>query len=448
MSDKALAVVILAAGMGSRMRSKTPKVLHKIAGLPMISHVIKTAEKIGAEKIITVIGPDMQAVEECAAPHPCVVQEDRNGTGGAVKCALPELEGFEGSVLVLYADVPMIDERTLREFVLYQQKCKFGATILSMVPPDPTGYGRIFENPDGTLRRIIEHADATIEERRVRIVNSGIMVIDGTGLHDWIGQIKNDNAQGEYYLTDLPEIIQLSEGICGTYSGHYEDLRGVNDRVQLSMMEECAQTLLRKSVMDQGVTMIDPSSVFLSWDTKIGRDVVIEPNVVIGPGVEIAEDVTIKAFSHIEGASISAGSKIGPFARIRPKSYVGENCEIGNFTEVNRSDIGAGTKVKHVSYLGDTKVGQNCNIAAGTVVANYDGYEKHQTILADGVKTGCNSTLVAPMKIAEGGMIAAGSTIDQDVSKDALAIAREKVLIKENWAALYREKKSKKEKAS
>lgn len=441
--NKNLAVVILAAGVGTRMKSSLPKVMHKIAGKPMVLHALDTARALGAEKIITVIGPAMEDARDAVAPHPITVQERRLGTGDAVKAALPELKGFSGDVLILYGDVPLVSEQSLQALLDHHRTGNFGASVLAMAPPDASGYGRIVQNPDGTLKAIIEEKDASAEEKMIRLCNSGIMVIAALGLEKNISAIKNDNAQGEYYLVDIVTEINRAGGQCGVIRGDYRELRGVNTRSQLAELESFAQDILRHRAMDNGATLIDPRSVYLSADTQIGRDVILHPGVVIGPGVRIGDGAEILPYSHVEGAVIGAGASIGPFARIRPGSTIGEDAEVGNFTEVNRSALGQGVKAKHVSYLGDAQIGAESNIAAGTVIANYDGFFKHKTVLGENVSTGCNCTLVAPVKVGEGSIIAAGSTIDQDVPPGALAIAREDVEIKKDWAKKYRAKKSK-----
>lgn len=447
-NDQPLAVLILAAGKGTRMKSKTPKVLHKIAGLPMIQHVLNVAEELEADKIITVIGPDMDAVREAVSPHECVIQEQQSGTADAVKSALPVLSGFKGSVLVLYADVPLSSAQGLQMLIEHHESSDFGATIMMMVPPDPTGYGRIVQNEDGTLKHIVEQADANEAEQQIRLVNSGIMIIDGAKLTDWISQIESKNAQGEYYLTDLPKVIQADGGTCGVVRGHYLELRGVNSRAQLAELEIFAQNLLRHDAMDRGVTFLDPSSAYLSWDTKIGKDVTVGQNVVFGPGVQIDDDVEIHAFSHIEGAHIQSGASVGPFARIRPKSVIEENASVGNFIEVNRSTMKSGSKAKHVSYVGDAVIGSGSNIGAGTVIANYDGFNKNHTSIGDGVFIGSNSTLIAPVNIGDNAIVAGGSVIAKDVKDNSIAIERNEQRAIEGGAIKYRDRKSKTKKAS
>lgn len=443
-----LAVIILAAGKGTRMKSKMPKVLHKIAGLPMVCHVLETAKALGADKIVTVIGPDMEEVRKAVAPTPCAIQQAQKGTADAVMAAMPELDGFKGDVLVLYGDVPLVTEQTLQILIDHHQGGDFGATILVMAPPNPTGYGRIIQNADGTLNRIVEQADASEEEKQIRLVNSGIMCIKGESLNAWLAQIESKNAQGEFYLTDLPSVIQKEGGNCGVIRGDYMELRGVNSRSQLAALEDFAQEVLRHEAMDKGATLLDPQTVYFSWDTKLGQDVSVGQNVVFGPGVVIEDDVTIEAFSHIEGTQIAKGAKVGPFARIRPGSVLEENVSVGNFIEINRSTLKEGAKAKHVSYLGDAVIGPKTNIGAGTVIANYDGFNKCETNIGEEVFIGSNSTLVAPVEIGNGSIIAAGSVITEAVPDDALGMTRSDLVINDGFATRYRAKKQKKKKSA
>lgn len=433
--EKSLACVVLAAGKGTRMKSRKPKVLHEIAGLSMISHVVKTAESIGCEKIVSVIGPDMDDVAKQVAPHETVVQQAQKGTADAVKAALPVLDGFEGSVLVLYGDVPLIGPDTLKKLVDHHNASgDFGATVLAMVPPDPTGYGRIVQNSDGTLSRIVEEADANDTEKQIRLSNSGVMVVDGKNLAEWINEIGNDNAQGEYYLVDLVEIIQKNNKSCGVIRGDYNELQGVNSRAQLAALEYTMQMILRMRAFNGGATMIDPETVYFSWDTKIGQDVMIEPNVFFGPDVSVQDNVHIKANSHIEGAVVKEGAVIGPFARLRPGADIGEGTKIGNFVEVKNSVLHAGVKAGHLAYIGDAEIGAGTNYSCGAITANYDGKKKHKTKIGKDVMIGSDCVLVAPVEIGDEAYIAAGSTITRNVPEQALAVARAgKARIIENW---------------
>lgn len=447
-NSKQLAIIVLAAGKGTRMKSKLPKVLHEVAGKSMLQHVLDTCESLSADKIIAVTAPDMDDVRDAIKPHEGVIQDQQDGTGGAVRAALSELKGFEGSVVILNGDVPMVSTESLQFLIDHHEDQDFGATVMIMVPPNPYGYGRIVQNDDGTLKSIVEQADASEDEQQIRIVNSGVIAVKGSHIAKWINALSNDNKQGEYYLTDLPQVVQNDGQACGIVRGDYMELRGINSRDQLSIVEEYAQTLLRYKFMDAGVTLLDPKTTYFAWDTKIGEDVVIGQNVVIGKGVEIAGEATIHPFTHIEGATIDTAAEIGPYARIRPKSAIGKNASVGNFIEVNRSTLHDGVKSKHMSYLGDAIIGSGSNIGAGTVIANYDGFFKKQCTIGENTFVGSNSTLVSPLNIGEGALIAAGSVITEDISKDAIGVARAEQENRENAATDYRSKKLNQKKSS
>ncbi len=424
-SKKELAVIILAAGKGTRMQSALPKVMHKIAGLPMISHIVRTAESLKPKKIITVIAPDMDSVAEAVSPHPVAIQKQQKGTADAVKCAVDELGEFKGDVLVLCGDVPLVTSATLQSFIDHHRMGQnFGATVLAIAPPNPTGYGRIFQNPDGTLNRIVEEKDATSDEKLVRLANSGLMIINGENLADHLNKIKNKNAQGEFYLVDLPRILADQNIPTGVIRGEFQELRGVNSRTQLGELELAWQHRKRIEIMESGVTLQDANTVYFSNDTKIGRDSIIGPSVIFGPHVEIEDNVEIKAFSHIEGAKIKSGASIGPFARIRPETVIEENARIGNFVEVKNSKIGKGAKANHLGYIGDAELGDHSNFGCGAITVNYDGKTKSKTKIGKDVMIGSNSSLIAPIEIGNGAYIAAGSTLTKDVEADALVIAR------------------------
>lgn len=420
-----LAVVILAAGKGTRMKSKLAKVLHPIAGLPMIVHIVKAAEALQPQKIIVVLAPGMDDVAVAVAPHATAIQQTAKGTADAVKAATEQLKDFKGQVLVIYGDTPLVTPATLSALLQHHRRGDgLGATFLAMVPPDPKGYGRIFQNQDGTLARIVEEADASDDEKLVRIVWSGLIVMEGDGLHDRLGRIKNDNAQKEYYLVDLTKILQQDGLSAGVVRGDYYELRGVNSRAQLAELEMAWQHRRRLEVMASGVTLQDPNTVYFTWDTQIGNDVTIGPGVVFGPGVTVHDDVEIRAFSHIEGAVIRSRAAIGPFARLRPGSDIGEHAKIGNFVEVKNSTVGAGAKANHLGYIGDADLGENSNFGCGAITVNYDGMTKSKTVIGKNVMIGSNSNLVAPVTVEDGAYVAAGSTITKDVPADALAIAR------------------------
>ncbi len=424
-NKKELAVIILAAGKGTRMQSSLPKVMHKIAGLPMISHIVKTAESLKPKKIITVIAANMDSVAEAVAPHPVAIQKQQKGTADAVKCAVDELGDFKGDVLVLCGDVPLVTTATLQAFIDHHRMGQnLGATVLAIAPPNPTGYGRIFQNPDGTLNRIVEEKDATADEKLVRLVNSGLMIMNGENLADHLAKIKNKNAQGEFYLVDLPQILSEQDIATGVIRGDYQELRGVNSRLQLGELELAWQHRKRLEIMDQGVTLQDANTVYFSADTKIGRDTIIGPSVIFGPNVEIEDNVEIKAFSHIEGAKIKSGASIGPFARIRPDTIIEQDARIGNFVEVKNSTIGQGAKANHLGYIGDAELGDHSNFGCGAITVNYDGKVKSKTKIGKNVMVGSNSSLIAPIEIGDGAYIAAGSTLTKNVDADALVIAR------------------------
>ncbi len=422
---KDLAVVILAAGKGTRMKSDMAKVLHKIAGRPMINHIVATAEQLNPKHIVVVLAPDMDDVAHAVTPHTVAIQHQQLGTGDAVKSAMTSLGNFKGDILVLYGDVPLVSKKTLNEFINFHRNGEnLGATVLAMVPPSPTGYGRIFQNSDGTLNRIVEEKDANDDEKLVRLVNSGLMILDGDGLVDHLNQLGNNNAHGEFYLVDLPAIMAKSNRATGVIRGDYYELRGVNSRAQLAELEMAWQHNKRLEMMDNGITLLDPNTVYFSPDTKIGNDTIIGQNVVFGPGVTIESDVEIRAFCHIEGATIKSGALIGPFARLRPGSEIEEMAHIGNFVEIKNSRIGKGAKANHHGYIGDAELGAHSNFGCGAITVNYDGKTKSKTIIGERVMIGSNSSLVAPITIGDGAYIAAGSTVTHNVDPDALTIGR------------------------
>lgn len=443
-ADTSLAVIVLAAGNGTRMRSSVPKILHKVAGLSMAGHVCKVSENLDPEKIVFVVGPEMDAVQQEVTPHACAIQKTPCGTADAVKVAQDALKDFEGNILVLYGDVPLMRAETLQELIQHHESGNFDLTVLAMAPPNPHGYGRIVQNPDGTLKTIIEQLDASEEEKNIRLVNSGIMMVKSAGLQPRLERIEAGNEQKEYYLTDLPAIIQEEGGQCGVIRGDWEELQGVNSKEQLAAIEAIIQRRYRKQAMDAGTILQDPSSVYFSFDTILGADCVIEPHVVFGPNVHVHDGACIRAFSHLEGTEVKQGAVIGPFARLRPGTTIEAEAKIGNFVEIKNSFVGEGSKVNHLSYIGDSQLGSEVNIGAGTITCNYDGFAKHKTDIGEGAFVGSNSTLIAPLKIEKGAYIAAGSTMTKNVPQDALGIGRSKSEISEGWAVQYRKKKSKK----
>lgn len=439
-----LAVVILAAGVGSRMKSDQPKVMHPLAGRPMINWLLDTAQQLEPEAILVVTGPDMPQLEAAIAPHQPVLQQVRNGTGGALQCAMPFLDGFKGNVLVLLGDTPLLGVGTLQNLIDTRgADAMTGLSVLGTVLDNPTGYGRLIEKSDGTLRHIVEEKDASDKERAVNKVNTGAFCIDALRLPKWLSKIDNNNAQGEFYITDLP-YIAAQDGFHTRIAMAVDPAEtiGCNTRSDLATLEGHLQNRLRKNMMDQGVQMLDPSTVYLHYDTVIEPGTLIEPNVFCGPGVTIKAGCHIKAFTHMEGAILHENVTVGPFARLRPGTVLEDDVRIGNFVEVKKSLIGAGSKVSHLGYVGDCVMGKDVNFSAGAITVNYDGFEKHQTTIGDNVIVGSNVNLIAPISIDDGAFIAAGSTITKDVPTDALSISRDAGKIREGWAAEYRRRKA------
>ncbi len=441
MTDTALAIVVLAAGKGTRMRSDLPKVMHPLAGRPMITHLLATAGKLSPERIIVVVGPDMDVVTDAVAPHPTCVQAERDGTGGAVKAAREALEGFTGTVLVLYGDTPLVTADTMRRAAA----CSDGAavSVLGFRPSHFHQYGRLIINEDGGLEAIIEAKDASPEELEVNLCNSGVMAFDGRHLIGLLDRLDTDNAKNEYYLTETVALARADGHTAAVVEGQEDELLGVNSRADLAIAEAVVQDALRARAMDGGATLVDPGTVWFHHDTELGRDVVVQPNVVFGPGVTVADGVEIRAFSHLEGADIEGGAVIGPYARLRPGAKIGTGARVGNFVEIKNADLGAGAKANHLSYVGDAHVGAGANIGAGTITCNYDGFGKHTTNIGTGAFIGSNAALVAPVTVGDGAIVAAGSTISGDVEADALSIERAEQVTKAGWAARFRKLKSK-----
>jgi bifunctional UDP-N-acetylglucosamine pyrophosphorylase / glucosamine-1-phosphate N-acetyltransferase len=435
-----LALVVLAAGMGTRMKSSLPKVLHKIAGRSMLGHVLHSGRDLGASTAVVVHGPDMLAVQKEASSiiRGCqfAEQKDRLGTGHAVSMAKSALAEFKGIVIVLYGDVPLIKTATLRD-LLSKLNAKTKMAVLGFEAENPHGYGR-FIGTKNSITDIREELDASAKEKTINRCNSGIIAIDNDLLWKIVPKLSNKNAKGEYYLTDLVKLAVKAKTKVAIAMCDEMQVAGVNDRTQLSVLENAFQSDARKTAMHGGATLIDPSTVYFSADTKLGKDIVIEPNVVFGPKVTIGDHVEILAFSHIEGAVVGEGARIGPYARLRPGAEIGANAHIGNFVEIKKAKIGAGAKANHLSYIGDAIVGAGSNIGAGTITCNYDGYEKHLTEIGEKVFVGSNTSLIAPVKIGGGVNIAAGSVITADVPEDALAMSRASQEIKEGWAKRYR----------
>jgi bifunctional UDP-N-acetylglucosamine pyrophosphorylase/glucosamine-1-phosphate N-acetyltransferase len=445
MKKNKLAIVILAAGRGTRMKSTKSKVLHEIGRLPMLGHVIKAAESLKPAKIIVVTGPGMDDVSLAAHPHETVIQKSQKGTGDAVKSALPALKNINADdVLILYGDTPLVNAADLKTLIKTRHKTKSGICIAAMWPENPGNYGRVVLNAQGNLEKIIEAKDATPDERQIGLCNAGFMCVDARKISTWVNAIKNTNAQGEYYLTDLPVIAAKQKSKTAIAEISEESAQGVNDRLDLARAERLFQDRRRLEFLNAGVTMTDPATVYFSHDTKIAADVVIEPGVVFAPGVSIESGAVIRAYSYIEGATVKKGAVIGPFARLRPGADIGENVKIGNFVEIKKSKIGKGSKINHLAYVGDTIMGAGVNFGAGAITVNFDGFDKFQTKIEDGVMVGSNANLIAPVTLHNGAFVAAGSTVAEDVPANSLFIGRERPKIRENWAAEFRGRKRKK----
>ncbi len=414
-----IALIVLAAGKGMRMKSALPKVMHRAAGRTLLGHVLAAAAGLSPKRAVVVVGPDMDAVGlEAQGYFPgcnVVIQQERQGTAHAVSMAKAGLEGFSGTILVLYADVPLIQTASLSALAGKLDK-KTSVAVLGFEAADPYGYGRLLKAKNGSIRAIREELDASSQERKIRLCNSGILSVNSRTLWKLLPQIKNKNAKREYYLTDLVELAVKADLRVGLATCSETEVAGVNDRVQLASIEAELQAQYRRNAMLGGATLVTPNTVYFSADTKIGMDVVIEPNVFFGPGVNIGDNVHILANSHLEGASISSGARIGPFARLRPGAEIGEDAHIGNFVEVKKAMVGQGAKANHLDLYRRCQGGGRCtNIGAGTITCNYDGFEKHLTDIGAGVFVGSNTALVAPVKIGDGANIAAGSVITRDV---------------------------------
>ncbi len=446
MNDQDLSVVILAAGKGTRMKSELPKVLHPIAGQPMIQHVLDTAAALDPLYTVVVTAPGAdsvtQAVADACELAICTEQTEQLGTGDAVRAAEPAMSDFTGTTLVLYGDTPLLTADTLRDMcdVLNDHD----VVVLGMCPEDPGAYGRLVVGEDGSLEAIVEYKDASDEQRAIELCNSGVMAVRSGQIFTLLAEVTNDNAKGEYYLTDIVAIARAKGMSCGYLEAPEEELLGVNSRVELAQAESIWQMRKRLDVMESGVTLIDPDSVYFSADTAIAADVTIQPNVWFGKGVSIASGTTIYAYSHIEGANIGENCRIGPFARLRPGSQLAGDNKIGNFVELKKATLHPGAQASHLSYLGDAEIGKNSNIGAGTITCNYDGYDKYQTIIGDDAFIGSDTALIAPVKIGDGAIVGAGSVITENVTKDALALTRANQIEKPGWANTFREKKSKK----
>jgi bifunctional UDP-N-acetylglucosamine pyrophosphorylase/glucosamine-1-phosphate N-acetyltransferase len=412
--------IILAAGLGTRMKSALPKAQQKIAGRPMLRHLLAATEA-AFDRSVVVIGPDMESLAALAAPHETVIQTERRGTAHAALQA--EAHFGDGLVAVMYGDNPLISAETLRELADRLTAGDARLVLLGFTPPDPGRYGRLVTAGD-YVTKIVEFADATEAERAIPFCNAGVFLARATDMRVWLHAVQPFNTKGEFYLTDIVEIARAEGARIAVVEAPYAECLGVNTRAELAAAEAAVQTRLRAAALGAGAAMPAPETVFFSADTKLAEDVSIGPYVVFGPGVTIESGVEIKAFSHLESCIVRTGAVIGPYARLRPGADIGYGAHIGNFCEIKEASIGPGAKVNHLSYIGDAEIGAGTNIGAGTITCNYDGKRKHRTKIGAAAFIGSNTALVAPVTVGDGALVAAGSTITEDVAPNTLAIAR------------------------
>ncbi|MGE7624293.1 bifunctional UDP-N-acetylglucosamine diphosphorylase/glucosamine-1-phosphate N-acetyltransferase GlmU [Viridibacillus sp. NPDC096237] len=443
--------VILAAGQGTRMKSKLYKVLHPVCGKPMVEHVVDHIQSLDVERIVTIVGYGAEKVkEQLGEKSEYVLQADQLGTAHAVQQVEPILGELEGTTIVICGDTPLIRPETMKALFEHHESNHAKATILTAIAEDPTGYGRILRSTDQQVSQIVEQKDATPEQRQVKEINTGTYCFDNKALFAALKLVKNDNAQGEYYLPDVIEILQKQGEVVAAYvTENFAETLGVNDRFALSQAEEIMRARINEQHMRNGVTIINPNNTYISVDAQIGHDTVIQPGVIIEGASSIGEDCIIGPNSHIQNSRIGnrttihssvvrdsvigEDTAVGPFAHIRPNSDLGDHVKIGNFVEVKKAKIDNGSKVSHLSYLGDAEVGKEVNIGCGTITVNYDGKNKFKTVIEDNAFVGCNSNLVAPVTVGKGSYVAAGSTITKNIPADALAIARSRQENKDNY---------------
>jgi bifunctional UDP-N-acetylglucosamine pyrophosphorylase/glucosamine-1-phosphate N-acetyltransferase len=444
--SRARAAIILAAGQGTRMKSELPKVLQQVGGRPMLDWAIAAVRGAGVSRIVVVVGkstPTLNAhVEKALGAGALAVQDPPLGTGHAVRAAQAALADFDGDVIVLYGDGPLIQAARIAE-MFDMRLAKSGMTVLGFNAANPFGYGRLIVGSDGAIERIVEEKDASDAERRLKLSNSGVICADSKTLFHLLAMVKNDNAKGEYYLTDVPALGRAGGVATRVVMAEESETLGVNSRAELAEAEAVFQSRARKAAMDAGVTLIDPSSVFFSYDTEIASDVVIEPNVFFGPGVKIGKGARIKTSCRLEGAEVGEGAQLGPFAQLRPGAKLGAGSHIGNFVEVKNANIGEGAKANHLAYLGDADIGARANIGAGTITCNYDGFDKYRTTIGAEAFIGSDTALVAPVTVGDGAYTGTGSVITKDVPAGALGVGRARQENIEGWADKNRAKKQK-----
>jgi len=436
------AAVILAAGKGTRMKSARHKVLHPIAGKPMLGHLMDELSRLSPAKTVAVLGAGREEVEPFVVERGAsvAVQDDQLGTGHAVLQAREALADFDGAVLACFGDVPMVRAETVAEMLEALNAPDAPAcVVLGFRPDDALAYGRIIADASGRIEKMVEYKDASEEERAVNLCNSGLIAAKAADMFALLDRVGNDNAQGEYYLPDMVMVAQAGGRHSAVIEAAPWEVAGINSRAELAEVERAWQDRRRAQAMADGATLVDPATVWFSHDTRIGRDVTIEPQVRFGPGSSVADTATIHAFSHIEGASIGPGCSVGPYARLRPGAVMEEGSKVGNFVEMKKATLGPGAKASHLTYLGDATVGAGANIGAGTITCNYDGFFKYQTEIGEGAFIGSNSALVAPVKIGAGAIVGAGSVVTKDVDADALGMTRGEQSAKPGWAKRFRD---------
>ncbi len=437
-----LAAIILAAGKGTRMKSDLHKVLHPIAGRPMLLHLVDSVTTLAPARTIVVVGAGREQVEAAVAPHgiEVIVQADQLGTGHAVQQAEEALGSFAGDVLILYGDVPMVTPATMRRMLdRLHAEDKPATIVLGFRPPDPGAYGRVIVDAAGRIDRMVEFKDADATERAETLCNSGLMAVRGEDLFALLARVGNANAAGEFYLVDIVNVAGADGRASAVIETAADEVAGVNSRGELAVVELTWQRQRRAQAMADGASLIAPETVWFAHDTALGRDVTIEPNVVFGPGVSVANGATIHAFSHLEGTSVGKEASVGPYARLRPGAVLERGAKVGNFVEMKKARLGEGAKASHLTYLGDADVGAGANIGAGTITCNYDGYFKYRTVIGEGAFIGSNTALVAPVTIGPGAIVGAGAVVTADVEADALALVRPKQLARSGWAKRFRE---------
>jgi bifunctional UDP-N-acetylglucosamine pyrophosphorylase/glucosamine-1-phosphate N-acetyltransferase len=447
-SDSAapLAIIVLAAGKGTRMNSDLHKVLHPIAGLPMLEHLLASAAQLDPQRQVVVVGSGRDQLEAALGDRAVLaLQEPQHGTGHAVQQAEGALAGFAGDVLILYGDVPFVQAETMRAMITRLHGDDAPAVVvLGFEPDDTLQYGRVIAD-NGRIGKMVEHKDASEAERACRLCNSGLMAVRSDELFALLARVGNSNVAGEYYLVDIVNIANADGRTCAVViTPDADEVAGINSRAELARAEARWQARRRAAAMAGGVTLIAPETVWFAWDTALGRDVTIEPNVWFGPGVSVADRVTIHAFSHIAGAVLGEGAEVGPYARLRPGAVLGEKVKIGNFVEVKNSVLGKGAKASHLTYIGDAEIGAGANLGAGTITCNYDGYFKHKTVIGEGAFIGSNSALIAPVRIGADAIVAAGSAVSRDVADGEMRMVRAEQLIKPGWADRFHDAMKKK----